>query len=68
MAYPSIEYFNKIVKNAKNIRQQEIRLSTDQALLLAIEIAEVMSAKFPVETGKENAPISNEALFDGGKF
>ena len=36
MSYPTIEYFNKIVKNAKNIRQQEVRLETDK-LLLALE-------------------------------
>jgi|TARA_X000000950_G_scaffold289547_1_gene415406 ribonuclease I len=67
MSYPTIEYFNKIVKNAKNIRQQEVRLETDKALLLALEIAEVMSAKFPKEE-KEKLTLSTESLFDGGKF
>ena len=67
MSYTTIEYFNKIVKNAKNIRQQEVRLETDKALLLALEIAEIMSAKFPVEV-KEEPTVSAETLFDGGKF
>jgi hypothetical protein len=68
MGYPTIDYFNKVVKNAKNIRQQEVRLSTDQALMLALEIAQLMSVKFPTEVQKEDTSISKEALFDGGKF
>jgi len=36
--------------------------------MLALEIAQLMSVKFPTEVQKEDTSISKEALFDGGKF
>ena len=38
MSYPNIEYFSKILKNTKNLRQAELRMTTDQAVLLLSEI------------------------------
>jgi len=69
MGYPNLENFNKIVKNAKSLRQTEIRLDTDKAVLLALEISEILSSKFPLaqqETTKIQKP--RESLFDGGSF
>ena len=69
MGYHNLEHFNKIVKNAKSLRQKEIRLDTDKAVLLALEISEILSAKFP-SVQNETAEIQKprESLFDGGSF
>ena len=34
MSYPNIEYFSKMLKNTKSLRQAELRMTTDQAVLL----------------------------------
>ena len=34
MAYPSIEKFSKMIKNAKNRRQSEMRIDLDDAVMV----------------------------------
>jgi hypothetical protein len=66
MSYKNIEYFSKMIKNAKELRQKEFRMSTDQATLILSEVTEILSKKSFSENSnkKQSAPIS----FDAGGF
>jgi hypothetical protein len=66
MSYKNIEYFSKMIKNAKNLRQKEFRISTDQATLILSEITEILSNNKTDQekSTKQSAPIS----FDAGGF
>lgn len=64
MTYPAIELFSKMVKNSKNIRQKEMRLSVEQAVDLLSEITQVMATS---ET-KETVIKIPETSYDAGGF
>jgi hypothetical protein len=66
MTYPTIELFSKMVKNTKHLRQKEMRLSTEQAVDLLSEIAQLMSTKPTNQETKE--PKSMTVNFDAGGF
>ena len=46
MSYKNIEEFSKMVKNSKSLRHKELRLQTDQAVLILSEITEILAQKF----------------------
>tara|TARA_B100001057_G_C22792412_1_gene928138 strand:- start:1254 stop:1451 length:198 start_codon:yes stop_codon:yes gene_type:complete len=64
MTYPTIELFSKMVKNTKNLRQKEMRLSVEQAVDLLSEITQVMASS---ET-KEPVIRIEETSYDAGGF
>ena len=66
MSYPNIEYFSKILKNTKNLRQSELRMTTDQAVLLLSEITEILSKNESQEPARNNT--SEVTDFDAGGF
>ena len=63
MSYTNIEYFSKMIKNAKNLRQKELRLSLDQAVLVLSEITEILSTK---NQASENKSVPDVIDFDAG--
>ena len=65
MSYTNIEYFSKMIKNAKNLRQNELRLSLDQAVLILSEITEILSTK---NQASENKSVPDVIDFDAGGF
>ena len=66
MSYPNIEYFSKMLKNTKSLRQKELRMTTDQAVLLLSEIAEILSKNDSQEpTRNNNSEVTD---FDAGLF
>jgi hypothetical protein len=66
MSYPNIEYFSKMLKNTKSLRQKELRMTTDQAVLLLSEIAEILSKNDSQEpTRNNNSEVTD---FDAGGF
>jgi hypothetical protein len=65
MSYTNIEYFSKMIKNAKNLRQKELRLSLDQAVLVLSEITEILSTK---NQASENKSVPDVIDFDAGGF
>ena len=65
MSYTNIEYFGKMIKNAKNLRQKELRLSLDQAVLVLSEITEILSTK---NQASENKSVPDVIDFDAGGF
>ena len=65
MSYTNIEYFSKMIKNAKNLRQNELRLSLDQAVLVLSEITEILSTK---NQASENKSVPDVIDFDAGGF
>ena len=66
MSYPNIEYFSKMLKNTKSLRQKELRMTTDQAVLLLSEIAEILSKNDTQEpTRNNNSEVTD---FDAGGF
>ena len=67
MSYKNIEYFSKMIKNAKNLRQKEFRISTDQATLILSEITEILSNNKTDQekSTKQSAPVS---FYDAGGF
>lgn len=66
MSYKNIDYFSKMVKNAKSLRQKEFRISTDQATLILSEITQLLSSS-KVEK-KEIKTQSAPSFFDAGGF
>ena len=65
MSYTNMEYFSKMIKNAKNLRQKELRLSLDQAVLVLSEITEILSTK---NQASENKSVPDVIDFDAGGF
>jgi|TARA_B110000444_G_scaffold65809_1_gene61644 hypothetical protein len=66
MSYPNIEYFSKMLKNTKSLRQNELRMTTDQAVLLLSEIAEILAKNESQEpTRNNNSEVTD---FDAGGF
>ena len=66
MSYPNIEYFSKMLKNTKSLRQKELRMTTDQAVLLLSEIAEILAKNESQEpTRNNNSEVTD---FDAGGF
>jgi hypothetical protein len=66
MTYPNIEYFSKMIKNTKSLRQKELRMTTDQAVLLLSEITEILSKNENQEPARNNTPEVTD--FDAGGF
>tara|TARA_X000000950_G_scaffold127200_1_gene159081 strand:+ start:5729 stop:5932 length:204 start_codon:yes stop_codon:yes gene_type:complete len=66
MSYPNIEYFSKMVKNTKGLRQKELRMTTDEAILLLSEITEILSKNENQEPARSNTPEVTD--FDAGGF
>tara|TARA_B100000989_G_C19443854_1_gene428584 strand:+ start:753 stop:956 length:204 start_codon:yes stop_codon:yes gene_type:complete len=66
MTYPTIELFSKMVKNSKNLRQKELRLSSDQAVELLSEITQVLTKSKQNSDDKPKAPVT--VNFDAGGF
>ena len=66
MSYTNIEYFSKMIKNAKNLRQKELRLSLDQAVLVLSEITEILSTN--KGQSSEHKSIPDIIDFDAGGF
>jgi hypothetical protein len=67
MAYKHLEDFSKIVKTGKSLRQSEIRIDIDKALLILTDMAVLLSQKSE-PTSKEKQPVFDEQAFDGGNF
>jgi len=65
MSYTNIEYFSKMIKNAKNLRQNEVRLSLDQAVLVLSEITEILSTRSQTS---EHKSVPDVIDFDAGGF
>jgi len=67
MSYKNIEEFSKMVKNSQSLRQKEMRLQTDQAVLILSEITEILAKKFQkTPTFKETK--TQGLSYDAGGF
>ena len=67
MSYKNIEEFSKMVKNSQSLRQKEMRLQTDQAVLILSEITEILAKKFQkTPTIKETK--TQDLSYDAGGF
>lgn len=66
MTYPNIEYFSKMIKNTKSLRQKELRMTTDQAVLLLSEITEILSKNESQEPARNTTTEVTD--FDAGGF
>ena len=67
MSYKNIEEFSKMVKNSQSLRQKEMRLQTDQAVLILSEITEILAKKFQkTPTIQENK--TQDLSYDAGGF
>ena len=67
MSYKNIEEFSKMVKNSQSLRHKEMRLQTDQAVLILSEITEILAKKFQKKpTFKEIK--TQESAYDAGGF
>jgi hypothetical protein len=67
MSYKNIEEFSKMVKNSKNLRHKEMRLQTDQAVLILSEITEILAKKFQ-KTPTIIKTKAEELSYDAGGF
>ena len=67
MSYKNIEEFSKMVKNSKNLRQKEMRLETDKAVLILSEITEILSSRYS-KTPKLSQVETRELDYDAGGF
>ncbi len=65
MAYPSIEKFSKMIKNAKNRRQSEMRIDLDDAVMVLSEVTEILSSQ---EKPNKKAIVPDVIEFDAGGF
>ncbi|MBR19488.1 MAG: hypothetical protein CMA64_05015 [Euryarchaeota archaeon] len=67
MSYKNIEEFSKMVKNSQSLRHKEMRLQTDQAVLILSEITEILAKKFQkTPTFKETK--TQDLSYDAGGF
>tara|TARA_A100001011_G_C14320277_1_gene850232 strand:- start:5364 stop:5567 length:204 start_codon:yes stop_codon:yes gene_type:complete len=67
MSYKNIEEFSKMVKNSQSLRHKEMRLQTDQAVLILSEITEILAKKFQkTPTIKETK--TQDLSYDAGGF
>ena len=65
MAYPSIEKFSKMIKNAKSRRQSEMRIDLDDAVMVLSEVTEILSSQ---EKPNKKAIVPDIIEFDAGGF
>ena len=65
MAYPSIEKFSKMIKNAKSRRQNEMRIDLDDAVMVLSEVTEILSSQ---EKPNKKAIVPDVIEFDAGGF
>ena len=67
MSYKNIEEFSKMVKISQSLRQKEMRLQTDQAVLILSEITEILATKFQ-KTPKITETKTQDLSYDAGGF
>tara|TARA_B100000989_G_scaffold187470_1_gene141059 strand:- start:9223 stop:9432 length:210 start_codon:yes stop_codon:yes gene_type:complete len=68
MAYVSIDKFNKMIKNAKARRQQEMRMDIDDAVMLLSEITEILTSTNNKNNTTKKEIVPEVIEFDAGGF
>jgi hypothetical protein len=68
MSYKNIEEFSKMVKNSKSLRHKELRLQTDQAVLILSEITEILAQKFQKTPTFQQTTKKEDLSYDAGGF
>jgi S1-C subfamily serine protease len=66
MSYKNIEEFSKMVKNSKSLRHKELRLQTDQAVLILSEITEILAQKFQKTPTFQQTTKKEDLSYDAG--